>query len=68
MSGETAPSTEKAVALAALQQMPDSATMEDICDELAILAAIRRGEADAADGRVASHEEVKRRSAAWTSR
>ena len=68
MSVEAAPFSEKTIALEALQRMPDSVTLEDICDELAILAAIRRGEADVATGRVASHEEVKRRSAAWTSK
>ena len=68
MSVETATSSEKAVALDALQRMPDSATLEEICNELAILAAIRRGEADIAAGRVVSHEEVKRRAVAWTSK
>ena len=68
MSAETPTSSEKAVALEALQRMPETATLEDICEELAILAAIRRGEADIAAGRVVSHEEVERRSAAWISR
>ncbi len=68
MSAEAAPFSEKTIALEALQRMPDSVTLEDICEELAILTAIRRGEADVATGRVVSHEEVKRRSAAWTSR
>ena len=68
MSAETTTSSEKAVALDALQRMPETATLEDICEELAILTAIRRGEADIAAGRVVSHEEVERRSAAWTSR
>ena len=67
MSAETTTSSEKAVALDALQRMPETATLEDICEELAILTAIRRGEADIAAGRVVSHEEVERRSAEWTS-
>ena len=45
-----------------LRRMPESVTLEEICEELAILAGIRRGEADADAGRVVSHEEVKRRS------
>ena len=68
MSAEAPTSPEKALALEALERMPDSVTLEDICDELAILAAIRRGEADAAAGRVVSHEDVKRRSSTWTSK
>ena len=67
MSAETTTSSEKAVALDALQRMPETVTLEDICEELAILTAIRRGEADIAAGRVVSHEEVERRSAEWTS-
>ena len=68
MSTETLILTEKQLALETLRQMPESATLEQISEEMAILAAIRRGEADADTGRVLSHEEVVRRSAAWTSR
>jgi predicted transcriptional regulator len=46
--------------------MPESATLEEISEELAILAAIRRGEAAADAGRVLTHDELKKRSAAWT--
>ena len=67
MSVETAPFSEKSIALETLQRMPDSVTLEDICDELAILASIRRGEADGTAGRVVSHAEVKRKSAGWAS-
>lgn len=59
--------SEKQVAFEALRRMPESATLEQICEELAILAAIRRGEAAADAGRFLTHEEVKRRSASWTS-
>ena len=68
MSTETEPLSEKQIALEALRQMPEAASLQDISQEMAILAAIRRGEAAAEDGRVLTHEEVKRRSAAWTSR
>lgn len=68
MSIEAPPLSEKQVALEALLQMPESATLQDISEEMAILAAIRRGEADADAGRVLTHEEVRRRSAVWTSK
>jgi predicted transcriptional regulator len=68
MSTETAPLSEKQIALEALRRMPESATLQEISREIAILAAIRHGEAAADEGRVLSHEEVKRRSAAWTSK
>jgi predicted transcriptional regulator len=68
MSPEAPPLTDKQVAWEALRRMPESATLEQISEEMAILAAIRRGEAAADAGRVLSHEEVLRKSAAWTSK
>jgi predicted transcriptional regulator len=68
MATETSPQTEKQIALDALLRMPESATLNEISQEMAFLAAIRRGEADADEGRVVSHEDVRRRSAAWISR
>jgi predicted transcriptional regulator len=68
MSTETEPLSEKQIALEALRQMPEAASLQDISQEMAILAAIRRGEAAAEEDHVLTHEEVKRRSAAWTSR
>jgi predicted transcriptional regulator len=66
MSPETLAGSDKQIALDALRRMPESATLQQISEELAILAAIRRGEAAADAGRVVSHAEVKERSAAWT--
>ena len=66
MSTETAILSEKQLALEALLRMPEAATLDQISEEMAILAAIRKGEAAADDGRVVSHEEAVRRSAAWT--
>lgn len=50
-----------------LRRLPDEATLEQISEEIAILVAIRRGQAAADAGQVISHEEVKRRSGTWTS-
>jgi predicted transcriptional regulator len=58
--------TDKQIAFKALQQMPESATLDEISEEFAILAAIRRGEAAAEAGRTLTHAEVKQRSALWT--
>lgn len=60
--------SEKQIALEALREMPESATLQEITEELEILAAIRRAEVATATGHVLTHEEVKRRSAAWISR
>jgi predicted transcriptional regulator len=53
--------TDKQIAFNALQRMPESATLEEISEELAILAAIRRGEVAAEAGRTLTHDEVKQR-------
>ena len=63
-----AAASDKQAALDALDRMPSSATLEEMSDELALLAAIRRGEAAADAGRVVPHAEAERRSAAWTSK
>jgi predicted transcriptional regulator len=68
MSPEAPILTEKQLAWEALRQMPEFATLQQISEEMAILAAIRRGEAAAKAGRVVSQEEVLRRSAEWTSK
>jgi predicted transcriptional regulator len=65
MAAELLAGTDKQIAFNALQRMPESATLEQISEELAILAAIRRGEAAADAGRTLTHEEVKQRSASW---
>jgi predicted transcriptional regulator len=58
--------SDKEVVLDALKRMREAASLEEISEEIAILAAIRRGEAAAQQGRVVSHAEVKERSASWT--
>jgi predicted transcriptional regulator len=56
----------KQIVLEALERMPESATLEEISEQIAILAAIRRGQEAAEAGRLLTHEEVKQRSPAWT--
>jgi predicted transcriptional regulator len=67
MSPEAPTLTDKQLAWEALRRMPESATLQEISEEMAILAAIRAGEAAADAGRVVSHGEVLRRSAEWSS-
>ena len=47
-------------------ETPATTDKQVAVEELAILAAIREGQADIEAGRVVSHEEVKRRSASWS--
>jgi predicted transcriptional regulator len=66
MTAELLAGSEKQIAFNALQRMPESATLEEMSEELALLAAIRRGQAAADAGRVMTHAEVQQRSATWT--
>ncbi len=66
MSADLLVGTDKQIAFNALQRMSESATLEEISEDLAILAAVRRGEAAADAGRTLTHAEVKQRSEAWT--
>ena len=60
--------SDKQRVMEALQKMSESATLEEISEAVALLAAIRRGEAAAEAGQVVPHDEAKRRSATWTSK
>jgi predicted transcriptional regulator len=60
--------SDKEVVLETLKRLPEAASLEEISEAIAILAAIRRGEADARDGRILSHADLKQRSTAWTTK
>src|SRR5438874_2024910 len=62
MSADAPALTDKQIAVDALDRMPETATLQEISEQLAILAGIRKGERDADEGRVVSHEEAKRMS------
>lgn len=58
--------TDKQIAAEALERMPESATLAEISDKIAILAGLARGQRDIDAGRVVTQEEAKRRSQTWT--
>jgi predicted transcriptional regulator len=66
MSVEAPPMSDKELAMQTLRRMPETASLHEISEAFAILAALRRATAAADAGHVVPHEEVKRRSAAWT--
>jgi predicted transcriptional regulator len=68
MSVEATANSDRELAMKTIAEMAPDASLQEISEELSILAAIRRGEAAANSGRVISHEEMKRRSAAWTTK
>ena len=57
--------TDKQAVLDALQRLPESAALDEIAEELRIMAAIRRGREDVAQGRVQTHAQVEQRLASW---
>ncbi len=44
---------------ALLDRLPDDCSVEDVLYHLYVLQAVERGQADAAAGRIISHEEVE---------
>jgi predicted transcriptional regulator len=57
--------TDKQAVIDALSRLPEAASLEEITEELHIMASIRRGRADIAAGRSQSHEEVERLVESW---
>jgi predicted transcriptional regulator len=60
--------SDKDVVLETLQQMPEASTLEQISEEIDILAAISQGEMAAEAGQVTPHEEVRQKLASWISK
>lgn len=64
--------TDKQAVIDALGRLPEGASLEEITEELQIMASIRRGRSDIAAGRSKSHEDVEQLmdswATAWTSR
>lgn len=57
--------TDKQAVIDALQRLPENASLEEITEELRIMAAIRRGRADVAAGRTKTHEEAEQMLESW---
>jgi predicted transcriptional regulator len=56
-----ADATAKQLALRAVEQLPEDATLEDAMERLFLLEKVERGRADVREGRVVAHEEVRAR-------
>ena len=57
--------TSKDLAIKTIQELPDSATWEDIEERVRFLAGIDKGLADIKAGKVVPHEEVKESLKRW---
>jgi predicted transcriptional regulator len=60
--------SNKEIVIEAIRQLPELVSFEEIAEEIAILAAIQKGECDADAGRTVSHEDVKKRLTSWISK
>jgi predicted transcriptional regulator len=64
--------TDKQAVVDALKRLPEDASLEEITEELRIMAAVRRGRADAAAGRTKTQQEaqdlLQSWATAWTSK
>lgn len=57
--------TAKQTAIEAIKNLPDEASFDDIMERLYFIQKIEAGLKDVEEGRVHSHEEVKKRLARW---
>lgn len=53
--------TDKQRALEAIRALPDTATMDQAIERLCFIAQIEEGLQQSRDGKVVSHDEVKKR-------
>jgi predicted transcriptional regulator len=57
--------TAKQRAIKAIQILPDDSSYEDIMERLYFMQKVETGLKDVEEGRVVSHEEVKKRLSKW---
>jgi predicted transcriptional regulator len=57
--------TDKQAVMDAIQRLPDNSSLQEIAEELRIMAAIRRGRDDVAAGRTKTHAEAERLLQSW---
>ena len=60
--------TDKQAVIDALSRLPENASLEEITEELQIMAAVRRGRADVAAGRTKTQEEVEQLVESWATK
>jgi predicted transcriptional regulator len=57
--------TDKQAVRDALERLPENASLDEIREELQIMASIRRGRTDLSGGRSKSHKEVEQLVDSW---
>jgi len=59
---------DKQVAIETINNLPENASMQEIAEELQIMAALRQGKEDLRAGRVKSHAQVEKMFEEWISK
>jgi predicted transcriptional regulator len=57
--------TDKQAVIDALQRLPEGVTLDEISEELRIMASVPRGRADIAAGRTKTHAEAEKLLESW---
>ena len=60
--------TDKQEVIEVLNAMPENVSLDEIIEELRIMAAVRKGRADVAAGRTKTQEEVERLVESWATK
>jgi predicted transcriptional regulator len=60
--------TDKQAVIDALSRLPENVSLEEISEELQIMAAVRRGRADVAAGRTKTQQEVEQLVESWATK
>jgi predicted transcriptional regulator len=60
--------SNKEIVIEAVRKLPEELSLEEIAEEVAVLAAIQKGEEAADAGQTIPHDEVKRRFQEWISK
>ncbi|HEX3152770.1 MAG TPA: hypothetical protein VHR66_32155 [Gemmataceae bacterium] len=58
--------SDKQMVLEAVARLPDNVSLDEVREEMDILAALRRARQASAEGRVYTQEEAKQRAAQWS--
>jgi predicted transcriptional regulator len=59
--------SQRDLVIETIRKLPQEVTIDEIIEEIALVAALRKGEQDADSGRTISHEQVRETMAAWVS-
>jgi len=60
--------SDKGFAIQTLQRLPDTVSLRQIGEELALMAGLREGEKQAEEGKTVPHQQVKELLRQWTSK